>query len=278
MNPYTLPDHELERLLGEDVPAGDATTLALDIGDRPGRLDFRARYEMVVCGSEEARRLGELRGLTATGAMVASGTPLAAGATILSLEGPAAGLHTVWKTAQTLMEYLSGIATAAAAIVSAARRGDPDCAVVCTRKNFPGTKAAAVKAVLAGGASPHRLSLSETLLIFAEHRAFLDATPAASIARLRRRWPERAIVVEVGDVAEAQTWAEAGADIVQLEKWPVEAVASIIRQMPGTRIAAAGGVNASNAEAYARAGCRILVSSAPYFAGPRDVAVTLSAR
>lgn len=277
MNPYTLPDHELERLLGEDVPAGDATTLALGIGERPGRLDFRARYEMVVCGSEEARRLGELRGLTATGAMVASGTPLAAGATILSLEGPAAGLHTVWKTAQTLMEYLSGIATSTAAIVAAAQRGDPDCAVVCTRKNFPGTKAAAVKAVLAGGASPHRLSLSETLLIFAEHRAFLDATPAASIARLRRRWPERAIVVEVGDLAEAQTWAQAGADILQLEKWPVDAVASIIRQLPGTRIAAAGGINASNAEAYARAGCRILVSSAPYFAGPRDVAVTLSA-
>ena len=277
MNPYTLPDHELERLLGEDVPAGDATTLALGIGERPGRLDFRARYEMVVCGSEEARRLGELRGLTASGALAASGTPLAAGATILSLEGPASGLHTVWKTAQTLMEYLSGIATSTAAIVAAAQRGDPDCAVVCTRKNFPGTKAAAVKAVLAGGASPHRLSLSETLLIFAEHRAFLDATPAASIARLRRRWPERAIVVEVGDLAEAQTWAQAGADILQLEKWPVEAVADIIRQLPGTRIAAAGGINASNAEAYARAGCRILVSSAPYFAGPRDVAVTLSA-
>lgn len=277
MNPYTLPDHELERLLGEDVPAGDATTLALEIGERRGRLDFRARYEMLVCGSEEARRLGELRGLTATGEMVASGTPLAAGATILSLEGPANGLHTVWKTAQTLMEYLSGIATATAAIVAAARRGDPDCAVVCTRKNFPGTKAATVKAVLAGGASPHRLSLSETLLVFAEHRAFLDETPAASIARLRRRWPERALVVEVGDLAEAQAWAAAGADILQLEKWPVDAVGDLVRRLPGTRIAAAGGINASNAEAYARAGCRILVSSAPYFAGPRDVAVTLSA-
>jgi len=276
VNPYTLPDHELERLLAEDVPAGDATTLALAIGDRPGRLDFRARYDMVVCGSEEACRLGELRGLTAQD-LVASGTALAAGQTILSLEGPASGLHMVWKTAQTLMEYLSGISSATAAIVAAARRGDPECAVVCTRKNFPGTKAAAVKAVLAGGASPHRLSLSETLLVFAEHRAFLDVTPAASIARLRRRWPERSIVVEVGDESEALTWAQAGADILQLEKWPLDAIENIVRRLPGTRIAAAGGVNASNAEAHARAGCRILVSSAPYFAGPRDVAVTLSA-
>lgn len=276
MNPYTLPDHELERLLGEDVPAGDATTFTLEIGGQPGQIVFRARYDMVVCGSEEACRMGELRGLSRLGAMAASGTPLAAGETILTLNGPAAGLHVVWKTAQTLMEYLSGIATSTAAIVAAAQRGNPECAVVCTRKNFPGTKAATAKAVLAGGASPHRLSLSETLLIFAEHRAFLTETPAATVARLRRRWPERAIVVEVGDEAEASTWAEAGADILQLEKWPIDAVDRIIRQIPGTRIAAAGGINAGNAEAYARAGCRILVTSAPYFAGPRDVAVTLS--
>lgn len=274
MNPYTLPDHELERLLAEDAPAGDATTFALDIGEFCGRLDFRARFAMVVCGSEEARRLGELRGLVPTGPFAASGTTLQPGETILSLTGEAAALHIVWKTAQTLMEYLSGIATATADIVAAARSGNPDCAVVCTRKNFPGTKAATVKAVLAGGASPHRLSLSETLLVFAEHRAFLAETPAATLARLRRRWPERAIVVEVGDEAEALAWA--GADILQLEKWPIAAVDRIKQQIPGTRFAAAGGVNAANAADYARAGAAILVTSAPYFAGPRDVAVSIS--
>ncbi|OMG54609.1 ModD protein [Azonexus hydrophilus] len=274
MSPYTLPDHELERLLGEDAPAGDATTFALDIGECCGRLDFRARFAMVVCGSEEARRLGELRGLVPTGPFAASGTKLQPGETILSLTGEAAALHIVWKTAQTLMEYLSGIATTTADIVAAAHAGNPDCAVVCTRKNFPGTKAATVKAVLTGGASPHRLSLSETLLVFAEHRAFLAETPAATLARLRRRWPERAIVVEVGDEAEALAWA--GANILQLEKWPIAAVDRIKQQIPGTRIAAAGGVNAANAADYARAGAAILVTSAPYFAGPRDVAVSIS--
>lgn len=275
MNPYTLPDAELERLLAEDAPAGDATTFALGIGGRRGRLDFRARFPMVVCGSEEARRMGELRGLAPAGNCVASGTALAAGDTLLALEGDAAALHAVWKSAQTLMEHLSGIATATAEIVAAARAGDPDSAVACTRKNFPGTKAAAVKAVLAGGASPHRLSLSETLLVFAEHRAFLSEAPAQTLARLRRRWPERAVIVEVADETEALAWA--GADILQLEKWPVDAVARLAQRLPGTRLAAAGGINATNAAAYARAGSRILVTSAPYWAAPRNVAVTLSA-
>ncbi len=277
MSPYTLPDSFLESLLDDDTPCGDATSFALGLAAQPGRLLCRARYDMVVCGSEEAIRFGELRGLRAVGPWRASGEALAAGETILCLEGPASALHAIWKTAQTLMEYLSGIATSTADIVAAARRGDPQASVVCTRKNFPGTKAAAVKALLSGGASPHRLSLSETLLVFAEHRAFFpDDSPAKMVERLRRRWPERAVVVEVADETEAATWAAAGADILQLEKMPVEAVARLHAALPGTRIAAAGGVNATNAEAYARAGARILVTSAPYFAPPRDVAVTLS--
>lgn len=280
MSPYTLPDHALEALLQDDTPCGDATTFALGIGALRGRLVFKARYEMVVCGSEEARRMGELRGLTGLGEVVPSGTRLTPGAEILSLAGTAAGLHAVWKTAQTLMEYLSGIATCAADIVAAARRADPAAAVVCTRKNFPGTKAAAMKAVLCAGASPHRLNLSETLLVFAEHRAFLpEADAAEMLRRLRRQWPERAAVVEVGDLDEARYWLDAGVDIVQLEKLPPEAVATLARHLAESgargRIAAAGGIRPDNAEAYAGAGAGILVTSSPYFAPPRDVAVTL---
>ena len=277
MNPYTLADSLLDTLLNDDAPYGDATTFALGIGEQAGRLVFRARYAMTLCGSEEARRMGQLRGLQAVGTFCASGTVLQPGAEILTLEGEASNLHAVWKTAQTLMEYLSGIASSAADLVAAARRGDPATLVVCTRKNFPGTKAAAIKAVLCGGASPHRLSLSETLLIFDEHRVFLaDEAPRTTVERLRRQWPERAVVVEVASEAEAALWAAAGADILQLEKLPAEAVDRIHRQIPATRLAAAGGVNAANAENYARAGAAILVTSAPYFAPPRDVAVTLT--
>ena len=280
MNPYTLPDTYLESLLQDDTPCGDATTFALGIGNRPGQLVFRARHEMVLCGSEEAQRMGELRRLARAGSIRESGSRLGAGEEILRLAGSAASLHAVWKTAQTLMEYLSGIASNTADIVAAAHRGDPLSSVVCTRKNFPGTKAAALKAVLSGGAAAHRLNLSETLLVFPEHRAFLkDETPEKTVERLRHRWPERAVVIEVDSEYEARVWIDAGVDILQLEKMSVDTLARVAtyaasRQRP-PKIAAAGGVNAGNAEAYARAGAWILVTSAPYSAAPRDVAVTL---
>lgn len=283
MSPYRLSDVFLESLLHDDSPCGDATTFALGIGQCAGRLIFRARHAMVLCGSEEAARLGELRELRLVGALRASGSALAAGDEILRLEGTAANLHVVWKTAQTLMEYLSGIASATAEIVSAARCGDSRASVACTRKNFPGTKAAAIKAVLSGGAVPHRLGLSETLLVFHEHRVFLaDEAPAAAIERLRRQWPERIVVIETDNEDDGRVLIDAGADILQLEKMPAEAVRRLVDYAAGsgrpTRIAVAGGVHAGNAQAYAAAGALTLVSSAPYFAAPRGVAVTLESR
>ena len=281
MSPYCLPDPELEALLADDCPSGDATTYALGIGGQAGRMVFRARTEMALCGVEEALRMGQLRGLRPVGPSRASGERLPAGSVILTLEGEASALHAVWKTAQTLIEYLSGIATCTADIVAAARRTNPEIGIACTRKNFPGTKRAAIKAVLCGGASAHRLSLSETLLVFAEHRAFLgNEAPVTTVQRLRRLWPERAVVVEVSDEAEALCWQQAGADILQLEKLPPAAVDRIRHAIPAgsrTRIAAAGGINTASAESYARAGADILVTSAPYFAPPRDVAASLTA-
>lgn len=289
MSPYTLPDSLLEQFLADDSPWGDATTWGLGIGELPGTMTFTARHPQVVCCSEEALRMGALLGLTRSGdTWVASGTRVAAGTPLFALSGRAADLHRAWKPAQTLMEYAGGIATATADLVAAARAGSPSVAVACTRKHLPGSKAMAVKAVLAGGASPHRLGLSDTLLIFAEHRRFLGAlSPAEAVAQLHREWPERQVVVEVSEEDEAAVWMDAGADVIQLEKCTPEVVARVVaRGGNGAQalsgqgrsrplVAAAGGVNPTNAEAYARAGAQILVSSAPYQGAPRDIAVKL---
>lgn len=278
MSPFAVSDSLLENLLDDDHALGDATTWALGIGDIPGRIIFRARHGQIACCTEEAARMGVMRNLQVEEAPVNTGTWVEAGTTLLALTGQAGVLHRVWKPAQTLMEYAAGIASATADLVQAARRGNTQIAVACTRKNFPGTKAISTKAILAGGAVPHRLSLSETLLLFAEHREFLGAeTPSDTISRLHRIWPERHVVVEVADEAEASRWIVAGADVIQLEKCTPEIVAKVVREAEGSksRIAAAGGVNVGNAEAYARAGAHILVSSWPYGAAARDVAVTL---
>ncbi len=282
MNPYCLPDSLLEQLLHEDSPYGDATSFALGLGAHQGELHFATRQAMTLCASEDAQRMAQMLGLHIDQPARASGARLTAGEPILTVSGAADALHRLWKPAQTLMEYLSGIASAVSALVDAARAVSPDIGVACTRKTFPGGKVACIKAVLAGGAVPHRLSVSETLLLFAEHRTFLpDASPEAMLMALRS-WSERKTVVEVADPAEARRWIDAGAEVIQLEKCPPAHVAEVVayarQRAAPPLIAAAGGVHAGNAADYARAGAGLLVSSAPYHAAPRDVAVSMRAR
>jgi molybdenum transport protein len=271
---HTPNDATLQSLLLDDAPHGDLTTHTLGMGPQAAGLSFLARQPMTVCATEEACRLFELAGAQAQ-LTAPSGTSVAAGDMLLQAQGSAASLHHAWKVAQTLVEWASGIATATAAIVAAAN----GVAVACTRKNTPGTKALSAKAVKAGGGILHRLGLSESVLVFAEHRMFLNESPAHTLQRLRRAQPEKKLAVEVADVAEAVLWAQAGADVLQLEKFTPEAVAACRQALrdsapiPHPLLAAAGGIRADNAAAYVAAGADFLVTSSPYWAAPKDVQV-----
>ena len=271
---------DLERILAEDVPHGDLTTDTLGVGGCRGEAIFAARGAMMLAEVESAAELLRLAGCVVE-RRANSGDGLDAGAIILEARGSAAALHHGWKLAQTLIETWSGVASAARAIVDAARAVSPAIVIACTRKTAPGTKSFAVRAVRAGGASMHRLGLSETILVFPEHRVFLGDEPLyATAERLRASAPEKKLVVEVTSVAEALEAAEAPFDVIQLEKFSPEQVVEVVRTLRFSsrdpKIAAAGGINAGNAADYARAGAHILVTSAPYLAPPKDVSVSIS--
>jgi len=275
-----VDDTELDRLLREDVPYHDLTIEALGIGTATGKLRFAARAAMVVCGVEEAARRFERQGCRC-GSVAPRGQIVALDETLLSVAGRVDALHHVWKTAQTLVEAVSGIATATAAIVAAVRGIGKEPVVATTRKNFPGTRALASLATRAGGASAHRLGLSEALLVFPEHRLFLPSAQLPDRMRtLKRRHPERKLVVEVLSVDDAVDMARTGADVLQLEKFSPHDVARTVQRLQELTlvpiVAVAGGVNAANAADYARAGADILVTSAPYWAPPCDVRVSFA--
>lgn len=271
-----LDDAALLALLREDAPHGDLTTESLPLAGS-GRLLFAARADMTPSGVEEAVRLFELVGATAQ-ALRPSGAPAPAGAELLQAQGRPEALLLAWKTAQTLVEAMSGIAGGVRRILDALAQAGLSVPVACTRKNFPGTRAFAARAVRDGGGVMHRLGLSESLLVFPEHLLFLDPAPGlAALAALRRRQPEKRLVVEAGTPQQALAAAQAGADVLQLERFTPEAVAGLRAALQAqglaVALAPAGGVNAANAVAYARAGADLLVSSAPYWAPPADVQV-----
>jgi molybdenum transport protein len=267
---------DLLALLREDVPYGDLTTGVLGIGGVQAAISFVARRAMVACCTEEAARLFQLCGAQAW-VDAPSGSALSAQAKLLHAVGPAAGLLAAWKVAQNLVEWTSGIATGAARLVAALRKVGLDVPIACTRKAFPGTRWLASKAVVAGGATLHRLGLSESLLVFPEHRLLLSELDGTWLASVRSRERERRLTIEVTRIEQALTFAKAGADALQLERFSPAMVAECRAELQALELhpllLAAGGVTESNAVDYARAGADVLVSSAPYQSPPADVQV-----
>jgi molybdenum transport protein len=279
-----IPDSRLDALLAEDAPHGDLTTETLGVGPLPGRISYTAREPLVLAGVEEASRLLARTGCTPR-VLQASGASLQPGELLLEADGSAAALHLGWKVALHLLEQLSGIATRTRRLVDAASAGagGRPVPVAATRKGFPGTRDLALLGVRAGGGIAHRLGLSDSLLLFAQHAVFFGpgGLPEA-IARLKARQPEQKVVVEVASLAEALAAARAGADVIQVEKLPPAAfaeVAAACHALPTPpRIAATGGVDESNAGAYAAAGADLLVTSAPYAARPAEIRVEITRR
>ena len=278
---YRIPDSEIERFIDEDVPYGDLTTELLGIGSEYGEILFRSREHTVVCCTEEAGRVLEKCGAKIT-ELTPSGTVVEAGMLILKAEGQAAALHAGWKVALNLLEYASGIATRTAKIVERARAASPGINVVTTRKSFPGTKKIAIKAIKAGGALPHRLGLSESILVFSQHTVFLGGLEPflETIAKLKQMAPEQRILVEANSPEEALKIARAGADVVQVDKMSIAALSKLVMEIrdtcPGVSISAAGGINADNAAAYAATGIDIIVLSSVYFGKPSDISAVIN--
>lgn len=277
---HCLPDSDIERFIEEDVPYGDLTTHLLGIGDRRGRIIFSTREETTLCCTEEAAGVLRKCGATLT-SCVPSGTKLSAGIEFLVADGTARALHEGWKVAVNLLEYASGIASRTRRIVEKVTCLNPALSVVTTRKSFPGTRKIAIKAVIAGGALPHRLGLSETVLVFRQHTVFMGGleTFIGTVATLKKKASETKIIIEADTREEALLVAGSRADIVQLDKLaPAEladTVTAIRAANPDILISAAGGINEANAADYAATGIDIIVLSSVYFGKPSDIGVRI---
>lgn len=270
---FRIPDTFIENLIHEDLQHMDITTLAMGIENERGRVECFPKKECVLAGVEEAARIFERAGAKAT-MLLASGTHAEAGEICLRVDGTAGELHAVYKQAQNVMEYSSGIATRTAAMVRNAKMTNQAIHISVTRKHFPGGKALSLKAALAGGASLHRLGLSDSILVFDQHRVFASDF-LKLIPIMAEKFPEKKIAVEANSPQEAEDYIRAGAHIVQCERFSIDELLSFVKTAreinPHVRIAAAGGVNVANAAEFAASGVDILVTSCPYFGKPEDI-------
>ena len=273
-------DKELNDFLLEDIYRGDLTTHALGLDDVPARILFKRKNTGRVAGVSIAEKL--LRKLDVQVKVhIADGENVAAGTLLLSGDGHADKLHQAWKVVQLVLEWSCGVAQYTAEMIANAKALNPQAIVACTRKSIPNTRKLATAAVLAAGGHIHRQGLSETLLVFTNHRNLLDNPTdyQAIVSQLRREAPENKITLEADNFSQFEQMLAAEPDIIQLDKWSPEqvqqALALLKKQSKKTLLSVAGGVNKNNIADYAKLGINLFIISAPYYAPPEDIKVVI---
>jgi molybdenum transport protein len=271
---------EIDRFIKEDVPYIDLTTWSLGIQDQRGSISYFTRDESVVCGAEEVKMIFERLNIK-TEKFAPSGTNAKPGDELISGTGRGADIYMAWKVGQNILEHCSGIATKTRQMVKLVKEINPRVTVLTTRKGFPGTKALSVKAVMAGGAVPHRLGLSETVLIFKQHIDYIRGfdTLLSKIPALKSESCEKKILVETNDYNEAKKLCTAGVDGIQFDKIPAADLKDIVEKLknefPNVVLLAAGGVNEKNAAEYAWLNIDGIVTTCLFSAKPVDIGVKI---
>lgn len=272
-----ISDSLIDEIIKEDMPYLDITTDMLGIGKLPGRIEFFSRMPGCVSGVSIASRLLQRLGAEITfklndGDMVEEGT------LILSAEADAEILHAGWKTSLNLLEYLSGISTFAKNITEKAHKVNENVSVTATRKSMPKTRELVTMAFSAGGMVPHRMGLSETILIFRQHLEFTGGLQGLEnhIKQSKHKAHEKKIILETDNYEESiKALSYNFIDGLQVDKLKVDNVAEIVNKKniinPDLIIISAGGINMQNIEEYAKTGVDVIATSSVFHALPLDI-------
>ncbi|MDD2370421.1 MAG: ModD protein [Firmicutes bacterium] len=272
---FELLDYEIDKLIEEDVPYLDLTSHLLDIKGDVGRIKIFTREKGIACGTEEVIKIFKKFDIEME-SCIYSGEHMSKGDNIIIGKGKVDNLHKAWKVSQNILDHCSGIATKTYNMLEKARRNNSDMMILTTRKSFPGTRKLATKAIMAGGGLPHRLNMSETILVFKNHLNLIGGIDGLikRMPALRSKACEKKILVETADLTDAKRLAAAGVHAIQFEKLIYDHlkdhVAELKKEYPDITILVAGGINEQNVETYSDKNIDGIITSCLYEAKPLD--------
>ena len=268
-------DYELAMLLEQDVPFLDNTTFGLGLDGVICAQFYPKKESIVLCGIDECIRLAKMQNLEILKS-VKDSTKLKKDEVALELKGDIRAIFKVSKTIQNLLEYASSVATYTDKMLQTARAINPNFSLLGTRKTMPFAKKILLKGLITGGGIPHRYGLSDSILVFKEHRDFCKNFKE-NFKSLKSAFKEHKIIVEIENESEAKEFAKMGADILQCERFLPEKLESLIKELrqdyPHLLFSATGGVHLENIEKYAKAGADMAVSTSMYRAPICDIKI-----
>ena len=241
----------VRRALAEDLDGGDITTDAIFSEHDRARGTFVAKAACTLAGLDIAlEAFAQLdAGVDATWRF-RDGDECSAGLTIGYVTGSARALLSGERTALNFLQHLSGIATLAREFVKASGGA---ITILDTRKTTPTLRVLEKYAVRTGGATNHRMSLHDGVMIKDNH-ILLGGGIADAVARVRTR-STTAIEVEVETLEQVDQALAAGVDILLLDNMTTDDIREAVRRSRGrAKTEISGGVTLARMHELASTG------------------------
>lgn len=239
----------VQKALSEDLGQGDQTTdTTIETGQK-GYAELRTKEWCVLAGLDIA---GEVFRQIEPAVIVVNkkldGQECSSGDLVLALEGKAQALLKAERTALNFLQRLTGIATTARQYVKAASGRT---VILDTRKTIPMFRALEKYAVRAGGATNHRFSLDDGLLIKDNH-VRLAGSISMAVRRAKARSADMVIEVEAQNLTEVDEALESGVDIVLLDNMTLDEMREAIARCRGlAKTEVSGGVTLERIDSLA---------------------------
>ncbi|WP_034912289.1 carboxylating nicotinate-nucleotide diphosphorylase [Erwinia sp. 9145] len=239
--------------LGGDIDAGKDITASLLPAEARAHAVVITREPGIFCGKRWVEEIFiQLGNKTQIIWHVDDGDAIQANQTLFEVLGPSALILTAERTALNFVQTLSGVATEVSRYVALLQGTRTQ--LLDTRKTLPGLRTALKYAVLCGGGANHRLGLSDAFLIKENH---IIATGSIRDAINKASWlhPDVPVEVEVETLDELNQAIDAGADIIMLDNFTLEAMRDAVKLADGRALLeVSGNVTAETLKTFAETG------------------------
>ncbi|MET0144103.1 MAG: carboxylating nicotinate-nucleotide diphosphorylase [Ilumatobacteraceae bacterium] len=211
--------------------------------------------------------------------VIDDGELVAPGDTVARVTAPTRALLTAERTALNLLCHLSGVATLTH--LWAVALDGTGCTVRDTRKTTPGLRALEKYAVRCGGGQNHRMGLSDAALVKDNH-VLAAGGVAQAFAAVRALEGSIPVEIEVDSLDGLRTAIEAGADLVLLDNFDLEAMRAAVAVRDGmdarVRLEASGGLTLEVARQVGQTGVdHVAVGELTHSAKVLDLGLDLQA-
>lgn len=256
----------VRRALAEDLGKGDITTNAIVGQTDRARGTLLAKSSLTLAGVDVAlEAFTQLDPAASAAFRFNDGDQCSAGLVIGEVTATARALLSAERTALNFLQHLSGVATLTRRFVQAAAGS---ITILDTRKTTPTFRALEKYAVRVGGATNHRISLDDGILIKDNHIRIAKGI-ANAIAQVRAFGSRLPVEVEVETLEEVESALEAHADILLLDNMTPDDIREAVRRCKGrAKTEISGGVTLERIPQLAATGADYVSSGALTHSAP----------